>query len=54
VRIYAPDVIERLRAGGLDVELVPYAERVGPELRARYLLAERGRAPGGDIYRCVA
>jgi SAM-dependent methyltransferase len=54
VRIYAPDVIERLRAGGLDVECVPYAERVAPELRTRYLLAERGRAPGGDIYRCVA
>jgi SAM-dependent methyltransferase len=54
VRIYAPDVIERLRAGGLEVTCVPYAEQIPPALRARYLLAERGDTPGGDIYRCVA
>jgi hypothetical protein len=54
VRIYASDVIERLSAGGLAVERVPYAELLPPALAARHLLAERGRAPGGDIYRCVA
>jgi SAM-dependent methyltransferase len=54
VRIYAPDVLERLRAGGLDVRRVQYAEQVDPELRSRYLLCERGIAPGGDIFHCVA
>jgi SAM-dependent methyltransferase len=54
VRIYAPDVLERLRAGGLNVRRVQYAEQVDPELRSRYLLSERGIAPGGDIFHCVA
>lgn len=50
VRIYAPDVLERLRAGGLNVRRVQYAEQVDPELRSRYLRSERGNAPGGDIF----
>jgi SAM-dependent methyltransferase len=54
VRIYGPDVIERLRAGGLDVRRVQYAEQLSPEVSSRHLLIERGRAPGGDIYHCVA
>lgn len=54
VRIYAADVIDRLRSGGLDVTLVPYADEVPAELRFRYLLADRGRRPGSDIYRCAA
>jgi SAM-dependent methyltransferase len=54
VRVYGADVIDRLRAGGLDVTLIPYAEQLPPELRFRYLLVERGPRPGGDIYRCVA
>ena len=54
VRIYAPDVIDRLRAGGLDVQRVPYAERVSADVRFRHLLEERGRAPGGDIFHCTA
>ena len=54
MRIYAADVVDRLRAGGLDVTLVPYADRVPPELRFRCLLADRGRRPGSDIYRCAA
>ena len=54
VRIYAADVIDRLRAGGLDVTLVPYADEVPAELRFRCLLADRGRRPGSDIYRCAA
>jgi SAM-dependent methyltransferase len=53
VRIYAADVADRLRAGGLDVTLVPYADRVPPELRFRHLLADRGRRPGSDIYCCA-
>jgi predicted SAM-dependent methyltransferase len=53
VRIYGADVIDRLRAGGLEVTLIPYADRLGAELRFRYLLAERGPRPGGDIYRCA-
>lgn len=54
VRIYAPDVSDRLRAGGLDVRRVQYAESLSPELSSRHLLVERGSAPGGDIYHCVA
>jgi predicted SAM-dependent methyltransferase len=55
VRVYAADVIDRLRAGGLDVTRVAYAERLARELRFRYLLdSERGTRPGSDIYRCVA
>lgn len=54
VRIYGPDVEERLRAGGLDVTLVPYADELGAELRFRYVLTERGPRPGSDIYRCAA
>jgi SAM-dependent methyltransferase len=53
VRIYGPDVLERLRAGGLHVRRVQYAEQVDPQLRSRYLLSERGLAPGGDIFRCT-
>jgi SAM-dependent methyltransferase len=54
VRIYAPDVRDRLASGGLEVCHVPYADMVNPRLRHRYLLAERGRAPGSDIYHCTA
>jgi SAM-dependent methyltransferase len=54
VRIYAPDVADRLRAGGLQVTLVPYADRVPAQLRFRHLLADRGVRPGSDIYRCAA
>jgi len=54
VRIYGTDVEDRLRAGGLAVTLVPYADEVPAELRFRYLLADRGRRPGSDIYRCAA
>lgn len=52
VRIYAPDVIDRLAAGGFAVRHIRYADQLDPELRFRYLLTERGRAPGSDIYRC--
>jgi SAM-dependent methyltransferase len=53
VRIYGTDVADRLRSGGLDVTLVPYADEVPAELRFRHLLADRGRRPGSDIYRCA-
>ena len=54
VRIYGLDVSARLRAGGLEVRRVRYAESLGAEVSSRHLLIERGRAPGGDIYHCVA
>ena len=54
VRIYGPDVEDRLRAGGLAVTLVPYADELGAQLRFRHVLAERGPRPGADIYRCAA
>jgi hypothetical protein len=52
VRVYAPDVIERLRAGGLDVSRVVYPDQLSTRLRHRHLLDERGYAQGSDIYRC--
>jgi SAM-dependent methyltransferase len=54
LRIYAADVADRLRAGGLAAELVRYADAVPAELRFRHLLADRGVRPGSDIYRCAA
>jgi SAM-dependent methyltransferase len=52
-RIYGLDAIDRLRAGGFDVERIPYADRLTPELQWRYLLRSRGRKRGEDIYRCT-
>jgi SAM-dependent methyltransferase len=54
VRVYGRDVAQRLAAGGLTVELVPYAQRLPAGLAFRHHLPERGWAPGGDIYRCTA
>jgi SAM-dependent methyltransferase len=53
VRVYAADVIERLRAGGLEVTCIAYDQELPAEARERYLLTESGPRPGGDIYRCV-
>jgi SAM-dependent methyltransferase len=53
VRVYASDVIDRLRAGGLEVTCVAYDQQLPEQARERYLLTERGPRPGGDIYRCV-
>ena len=36
VRLYAPDIADRLREAGFQVEDVPVAERVGPERAQRY------------------
>jgi SAM-dependent methyltransferase len=54
VRVYAADVSDRLRAGGLEVTCIPYAETFPPQARFRHLLVERGPRPGADIYRCAA
>ncbi len=53
VRVYAADVIDRLRAGGLEVTCVAYDQQLPPATRERHLLTERGPRPGGDIYRCA-
>ena len=53
VRVYAADVIDRLRAGGLEVTCIAYDQELPPAARERYLLTERGPRPGGDIYRCA-
>ena len=53
VRVYAADVIDRLRAGGLEVTRVAYDKQLPPAARERHLLTERGPRPGGDIYRCA-
>jgi SAM-dependent methyltransferase len=52
-RIYGLDAIDRLRAGGLSVECIPYADRLAPELQWRFLLRSRGRRRGEDVYRCT-
>jgi SAM-dependent methyltransferase len=53
VRVYAADVIERLRAGGLEVTRIAYDQELPAEARERHLLTEQGPRPGGDIYRCT-
>lgn len=47
VRLYAPDIVERLRAAGFEVEREQLSDQLGPELAARYgLLAQ------DDLFLC--
>jgi SAM-dependent methyltransferase len=47
VRVYGRDYPDRLRAAGFEVEVVPYAERVGPAVRERF-----GLVATGDVHLC--
>jgi predicted SAM-dependent methyltransferase len=53
VRVYAADVIDRLRAGGLEVRCVAYDQERTAAERERYVLTDPGPFPGADIYRCA-
>jgi SAM-dependent methyltransferase len=54
VRVYAADVIERLRAGGaFEVTWIAYDRQLPAQTRKRYVLTDPGPRPGADIYRCV-
>ncbi len=48
VRLYAPDVADRLRAPGLEVERVRWTQQLGPELAARHRLLD-----ADDVFHCV-
>jgi SAM-dependent methyltransferase len=51
VRVYGRDFIDRLRAGGFNVETRRYADEVSAEERERFALAPLGSAdPGDDIH----
>jgi len=47
VRLYAPDIAGRLRDAGFEVEEVPVAERLGPDLSRRHGLLRSDR-----VYLC--
>lgn len=47
VRLYAPDIADRLSAAGFQVEEIPVAERVGPERTRRH-----GLLPSDHVFLC--
>ena len=55
VRLYAPDIADRLRAAGFDVETIDMHAEVGAEQAARYrLLASRPRVSLPPVTRYAA
>ncbi|MDQ3588594.1 MAG: methyltransferase domain-containing protein [Actinomycetota bacterium] len=47
VRLYAPDIADRLSAAGFEVEEIPVAEQVGPDGARRY-----GLLPSDHVFLC--
>jgi SAM-dependent methyltransferase len=53
VRRYGRDVLARLRSAELDVIRIPYADSLPAETQRFFLLQDRSRLRGDDIYRCT-